>query len=56
MQNREHNEQAEQPNYIRILSHQLKSPINSIQSLLTITRLATIFDAHDSVDEAIAAF
>jgi len=29
---------------------------DSIQSLLTITRLATIFDAHDTVDDAIAAF
>jgi anti-sigma B factor antagonist len=29
---------------------------NSIQSLLTITRLATIFEAHDTVDEALNSF
>ncbi len=27
-----------------------------IHNLLTITRLVTIFDAHDSIDEAIASF
>ncbi len=29
---------------------------NSIQSLLTITRLATIFEAHDTVDDALNSF
>ncbi len=33
-QQHDHDARNEQPNYIRILSHQLKSPINSIQSLL----------------------
>lgn len=29
---------------------------DKIHSLLTITKLITVFDAHDSVDEAIASF
>ncbi len=33
-QQHDHDARNEQPDYIRILSHQLKSPINSIQSLL----------------------
>ncbi|UCD17858.1 MAG: STAS domain-containing protein [Candidatus Zixiibacteriota bacterium] len=34
----------------------LANVTEGIQTLLTITRLVTIFKAHDSVDEAIAAF
>ena len=34
----------------------LANVTDKIQSLLTITKLVTVFDAHDSVDEAIRAF
>ncbi len=34
----------------------LANVTDKIQSLLTITKLVTVFDAHDSVDEAIKAF
>ena len=34
----------------------LANVTDKIHSLLTITKLVTVFDAHDSVDEAIASF
>ena len=34
----------------------LANVTDKIQSLLTITKLVTVFEAHDSVDEAIASF
>lgn len=34
----------------------LANVTDKIHSLLTITKLITVFDAHDSVDEAIASF
>lgn len=34
----------------------LANVTDKIQSLLTITKLVTVFDAHDSVDEAVGAF
>ncbi len=34
----------------------LANVTDKIQSLLTITKLVTVFDAHDSVEEAIATF
>jgi anti-sigma B factor antagonist len=34
----------------------LANVTDKIQSLLTITKLVTVFDAHDSVDEAVKSF
>ena len=34
----------------------LASVTDKIQSLLTITKLITVFEAHDSVDDAVASF
>ncbi len=34
----------------------LANVTEKIQSLLTITKLVTVFDAHDSIDEAIKSF
>lgn len=34
----------------------LANVTEKIQSLLTITKLITVFDSHDSIEEAIAAF
>ena len=34
----------------------LANVTEKIQSLLTITKLVTVFDAHDSVEEAISSF
>jgi anti-sigma B factor antagonist len=34
----------------------LANVTDKIQSLLTITKLITVFEAHDSIDEAVASF
>lgn len=46
--------------YTTLRNHQgelkLANVTDKIQSLLTITKLVTVFDAYDSVDEAVQAF
>ncbi len=46
--------------YTTLRNHQgelkLANVTDKIQSLLTITKLVSVFDAYDSVDEAIASF
>ncbi|MEW5797260.1 MAG: STAS domain-containing protein [Candidatus Zixiibacteriota bacterium] len=46
--------------YTTLRNHQgelkLANVTDKIQSLLTITKLVSVFDAHDSVDEAIKSF